>query len=87
MTSDLGWAEAELGRESRDGPGQCPKACRHFYHGVVRLAVAWGEWRAVARCPGDRFFHALRELAGMALNSSAANTGMRLFSFVAISRI
>ena len=59
-------AEAELGRESRDGPGQCP-TCRQFYHGVVRLAVAWGEWRAVARCPGDRFFHALREL-GMALN-------------------
>ncbi len=59
-------AEAELGRESRDGPGQCP-TCRQFYHGVVRLAVAWGEWRAVARCNSKRFFDALREL-GMALN-------------------
>ena len=59
-------AEAELDRESRDGLGQCP-TCRQFYHGVVRRAVAWGEWRAVARCPGERFFRALREL-GMALN-------------------
>ena len=59
-------AEAELGPESRDGPGQCP-TCRQYYHGAVRLAVAWGEWRAVARCQGKRFFDALKEL-GMALH-------------------
>ncbi len=59
-------AEAELARESRDGLGQCP-TCRQFYHGAVRLAVAWGEWRAVARDQSERFFHALREL-GMALS-------------------
>ncbi len=61
-------AEAELGRESRDGPGQCP-TCRQFYHGAVRLAVAWGEWRRVAKRQGKRFFDALREL-GMALHES-----------------
>ena len=59
-------AEAELGPESRDGLGQCP-TCRQYYHGAVRLAVAWGEWRAVARCNNKRFFDALREL-GMALH-------------------
>ena len=41
-------AEAELSGNGDHCAGQCP-TCRQFYHGAVRLAVAWGDWRANSR--------------------------------------
>ncbi len=50
---DAGYAHVKcLIRAEAEGvapqPGQCP-TCRQFYHGAVRLAVAWGTWRARSR--------------------------------------